>query len=44
MYYCKECNIAHEQKNCPLCNANTEIQCLYEEINKLQSKLGELNA
>lgn len=31
MYYCSQCDIAYEEKNCPLCEAKTEIEKLQKE-------------
>jgi rubrerythrin len=37
MYYCNECNIAYEEKNCPLCEAKEEIKSLNKEIERLNN-------
>ena len=37
MYYCNNCDIAHEEKNCPLCAAKEEIKQLEETINHLDT-------
>jgi rubrerythrin len=38
MYYCSYCDIAHEDKNCPLCEAKSEIEKLNKEIENLQNQ------
>jgi hypothetical protein len=35
MNYCNNCDIAHEEKNCPLCEAKQEIKALEKEIDML---------
>jgi hypothetical protein len=35
MYYCNDCDIAYEEKNCPLCEAKEEIKSLENEIDRL---------
>jgi len=37
MYYCNSCDIAHEEKTCPLCEAKEEIKSLEEEIERLNN-------
>ena len=37
MYYCNSCDIAHEEKICPLCEAKEEIKSLEEEIERLNN-------
>jgi len=37
MYYCNECDIAHEERYCPLCDAKTEIKALEQEIERLNN-------
>ena len=32
MYYCDNCDIAHEERNCPLCEAKKEIEQLQKEL------------
>jgi archaellum component FlaC len=36
MYYCNNCDIAYEDKKCPLCDAK-------EEINRLEKEIEDLN-
>ena len=38
MYYCGGCDIAHEEKDCPLCNAQKEIDRLNKEIEDLNNR------
>lgn len=38
MYYCNNCDIAHEERTCPLCEAKAEIKSLEERIKELESK------
>ena len=38
MYYCSYCDIAHEDKNCQLCEAKSEIEKLNKEIENLQNQ------
>ncbi len=35
MNYCNNCDIAHEERDCPLCQAKEEIKSLEKEINRL---------
>jgi hypothetical protein len=37
MNYCNGCDIAHEEKNCPLCEAKKEIKYLEQEIERLNN-------
>jgi rubrerythrin len=37
MYYCNNCDIAHEEKKCPLCEAKEEIKKLVKEIEELNN-------
>jgi rubrerythrin len=37
MYYCGSCDIAHEDRNCPLCEALRRILELAEEIERLNN-------
>jgi rubrerythrin len=37
MYYCNDCDIAHEERNCPLCEAKKEIKQLEQEIERLNN-------
>ncbi len=39
MDYCNNCDIAYEERYCPLCEANKEIKRLEEEIERLVSSL-----
>jgi rubrerythrin len=39
MYYCNNCDIAHEERNCPLCEANKEIKSLEKRIEELEDQL-----
>ena len=38
MYYCSNCDIAHESRNCPLCAAQDEIKDLKSQIEKLEEE------
>lgn len=38
MYYCDNCDIAHEDRYCPLCEANAEIKNLVKRIEALESE------
>ena len=38
MYYCNNCDIAHEERNCPLCEAKAEIKSLEKRIEELESE------
>ncbi|MFA6925183.1 MAG: hypothetical protein WC223_13140 [Bacteroidales bacterium] len=42
MKYCSNCDIAHEEMNCPLCKANEEISTLESDIGERDSKIEEL--
>jgi rubrerythrin len=35
MYYCNDCDIAHETKQCPLCEAEEKIRQLEKDIEEL---------
>lgn len=37
MYYCNNCDIAHEEKNCPLCETKEEVKRLEKEIERLNN-------
>jgi hypothetical protein len=37
MYYCSDCDIAHESRNCPLCEALHEVEELKKEIERLNN-------
>jgi rubrerythrin len=37
MYYCNECDIAYEGRDCPLCEALKEIEQLNKEIERLNN-------
>lgn len=37
MYYCADCDIAYEEKDCPLCEAKEEIELLKGEITRLNN-------
>lgn len=39
MNYCNNCDIAYEEKNCPLCEAKSEIKSLEKRIEELESQL-----
>jgi rubrerythrin len=39
MYYCDNCDIAHEEKNCPLCEAKKEISDLQEKIDEINNQI-----
>lgn len=41
MNYCGNCDIAFEEKNCPLCEANDEIKKLLDECLELENKIDE---
>jgi len=36
MNYCNSCDIAFEERSCPLCEANEKIEELAEEIKRLE--------
>ena len=38
MDYCGSCDIAYEGRNCPLCEAKSEIRTLEERIKYLESE------
>jgi hypothetical protein len=38
MDYCSNCDIAYEERNCPLCEANLEIKRLEKEIERLNDQ------
>jgi len=38
MYYCNNCDIAHEERDCPLCAAKEEIKELTREIETLNNR------
>jgi hypothetical protein len=38
MYYCNNCDIAHEERICPLCEAIREIKALEERISELEAQ------
>lgn len=42
MYHCNTCDIAHEERYCPLCEANGKIEELEENIEKLEGEIEEL--
>jgi len=35
MNYCTKCDIAYEEKNCPLCEAKKDIKALEQENQRL---------
>lgn len=37
MYYCNNCDIAHEELPCPLCEAKDKIKNLEKEIKRLNN-------
>jgi len=37
MNYCNNCDIAHEDRDCPLCEAKEEIKSLEQEIERLNN-------
>lgn len=37
MNYCNNCDIAHEERDCPLCQAKEEIKSLEQEIERLNN-------
>jgi len=37
MNYCNSCDIVHEKRDCPLCEAKTEIEELKKEIERLNN-------
>jgi hypothetical protein len=37
MNYCNNCDIAHEERDCPLCEAKEEIKSLEKEIDRLNN-------
>lgn len=39
MYLCIPCDIAHEEKYCPLCNANEKIEELENKIEELKEEI-----
>ena len=38
MNYCNNCDIAHEERDCPLCDAKEEIKRLEQEIEDLNNQ------
>jgi hypothetical protein len=38
MYYCNNCDIAYEERDCPLCAAYAEIENLKQQIEDLESR------
>ena len=42
MNYCNYCNIAYDERNCPLCDANMKIKELEKEIDKLNNTLNTI--
>ena len=38
MNYCNDCDIAYEEKNCPLCNVLEQIDRLKKEIQHLNNQ------
>lgn len=38
MNYCNNCDIAHGERDCPLCEAKAEIKSLKERIKELESE------
>ena len=42
MDYCNKCDIAYEEKNCPLCDANNKISDLESAISDLESEIKKL--
>ena len=38
MKYCNDCDIAYEERNCPLCEAKNEINDLEGKIDLLEEK------
>ena len=41
MNYCKWCDIAHEERSCPLCYAREEIKSLAKQIGELEQGLAD---
>lgn len=41
MRYCNNCDIAYEERRCPLCEAKDEIRELSDKIEELTEKLAE---
>ncbi len=41
MNYCRSCDIAHEEKNCPLCEAKETIREKEKEIEILEEEIIE---
>lgn len=39
MEFCHKCSIVHEDRNCPLCEANSEIESLEKQIEELKEEL-----
>lgn len=39
MNYCNNCDIAHEERDCPLCEAKSEIKVLEERIAESEKEL-----
>ncbi len=39
MNYCKDCDIAYEEKDCPLCEAKKEIEELEKQIDDLNNQI-----
>ncbi len=37
MYYCSDCDIAHEERDCPLCTTKEKIKELEQKIEELES-------
>jgi cell division protein FtsB len=42
MRYCDECDIAYDLKNCPLCEANAQIEALEKEVEMLNEEVQNL--
>lgn len=42
MNYCRNCDIAYEERTCPLCDAKIENDVLVDENEKLQEEIEEL--
>jgi hypothetical protein len=38
MNYCNNCDIAHEERDCPLCEAKEEIKRLGKRIEELENE------
>jgi hypothetical protein len=38
MYCCNNCAIAHEERDCPLCEAKAEIRQLEKRIEELENE------